>query len=409
MVIDYLLVGGGLASASAAETLKTEGAEGTITIVSAERAYPYHRPPLSKNYLIKHLTIEDIVVYSESFYKSHNIEVFLDTKVLSVSPEKKFIVTDNQGSISYEKLLIATGSRIKKLDVPGSGLPGIYYLRTISDAESIQRAISCSKKAVVVGSGFIGMELASVFTQMGIHTTIISKENNLLAKLDSVTISNFFADYYKNRGVEIVSGDTVKEFQGTCHVDRVITENGKSISCDFVAIGVGATPETDFLESSGVLLEDGVVVDGHMRTNIPDIYAAGDVSRFYDPIFGVYRRIEHWDNAVKQGKIAAKNMLGNNELYNEVSYFFSDVFDLSFDFLGDTSNTDMRIINGSIMDKSFSVYYVKEGILQAGFFLNRSSSEEEAVKNLILHRVNVVNDKSALAGLKVPTDNATRH
>ncbi|MEQ9618379.1 MAG: FAD/NAD(P)-binding oxidoreductase [Deltaproteobacteria bacterium] len=404
MVFDYLLIGGGLASASAAETLRKEGAGGTIAIISDEELYPYHRPPLSKNFLIKNLKSEDIIVYDESFYKNNNIDVLLGTKVLTLCPQRKMVETDNQGSIRYGKLLIATGSRVKKLNVPGSNLRGIYYLRNISDAESIQRATSYSKKAVVVGSGFIGMELASVFAQMGIRTTIISRGKNLLARLGSREISNFFENYYKNKGVDIISGDTVKEFQGTRHVNRIVTERGKTISCDIVAVGIGVVPETAFLESSGVSLDNGIIVDKSMQTNFQEIYAAGDVTRFYDPLFRAHRRVEHWDNAVKQGKIASKNMLGKKDYYNEVSYFFSDVFDLSFDFLGYSSNTDERIVNGSIADKSFSVYYLKSGILRAGFLLNRSSSEADAVRDLIRNRVNVGKNKSRLASLKIPTE-----
>lgn len=404
MEFDYLLIGGGLASASAAESLRREGAKGTIALISAEDILPYHRPPLSKKFLINDMTSEKLLVYNKSFYKNHKIKVLLGTRVINLYPKEKIVETDNQGSIRYQKLLIATGSRINKLTVPGSDLHGIYYLRTFSDAEAIKRATSYSRKAVVVGSGFIGMELASAFRREGIQTTIISKGENIFEGLDSQEISTFFESYYKKQGVEIVLGDTVKEFQGTHHVNGVLTTKGMFMPCDIVAVGIGVTPDTGFLETSGILLNDGIVVDEYMQTNYNEIFAAGDVTRFYDTVFGQYRRVEHWDNAAKQGKIAAKNMLGSKVYYNEVSYFFSDVFDLSFGFLGYTKDTNERIIRGSFTDQSFTVYYLRDGILSGAFLLNRPNSEEEVARNLIQNRANLENNKTELPEITLPFD-----
>jgi NTE family protein len=283
-------------------------------------------------------------------------------------------------------------------------LHGIYYLRTISDAEAIKRATSYSRKAVVVGSGFIGMELASAFRREGIQTTIISKGENIFEGLDSQEISTFFESYYKKQGVEIVLGDTLKEFQGTHHVNGVLTTKGMFMPCDIVAVGIGVTPDTGFLETSGILLNDGIVVDEYMQTNYNEIFAAGDVTRFYDTVFGQYRRVEHWDNAAKQGKIAAKNMLGRKEYYNEVSYFFSDVFDLSFGFLGYTKDTNERIIRGSLTDQSFTVYYLRDGILSGAFLLNRPNSEEEVARNLIQNHANLENNKAELPEITLQLD-----
>ncbi|HSE83879.1 MAG TPA: FAD-dependent oxidoreductase [Thermodesulfobacteriota bacterium] len=400
--VDFLLIGGGLASATAAETLRKEGAGGKITIISAESSLPYHRPPLSKGFLLRKHTRGLIFIHREDFYKENNIDVILGTTALSVHPEEKVVETDNAGEFSFKKLLIATGSYIKKLSGPGANLGGIYYLRTIADAEALRQATGQAKRAVIVGSSFIGMELASTFTKKGVKTTIIAKEGLLYDKLNSPEISEFFVEYYKSRGVEILLGETIKEFRGKKQVEGVTTSSGKEVSCDLIAVGVGVTPEVAFLRGSGIELDDGVVVNEYMQTNKHDIYAAGDVANFFDPVFRRHRRIEHWDNAVKQGQIAAKNMMDKRQPYRDVSYFFSDVFDLSFNFLGDTAGVKERVVRGSTEKKSFSVFYLRDGVIRAAFLLGRPLTEDKAAGSLIQNRVNLKGVKGKLSNTKFP-------
>ena len=402
--IDFLLIGGGLAIATASETLRKEGAEGKIVIISAENSFPYHRPPLSKHFLLGKQKKENILVLEESYYRDHKIDVILGAKVLAVHTESKVVETDLAEEFHFKKLLIATGCNPKKLDVPGADLPGIYYLRTIPDAEALMQAMEGAKKAVVVGGSFIGMELASSFTQKGIEVTIITMENILFDKLVSPEISEFFTEYYKANGVEIILGETIKEFKGKDRVEGVVTNTGKTFSCNFVAIGVGVTPEVDFLHGSGIRVDDGILVDQYMQTTKPDIYAAGDVAKFFDPVFGRHRRIEHWDNAIKQGQIAAKNMMGQRQAYRTISFFFSDVFDLTFDFLGDTADINERILRGSIKEKSFAVLYLKDGVLLAMFFLRRPPTEAKAAESLILNRVSLKRVKEKLRDVAFPLE-----
>lgn len=401
---DFLLIGGGLASATAAETLRKEEAKGKIVIISAENSLPYHRPPLSKGFLLGKQKKESILILKESYLREQKIDVMLGTKVLAVHPERNIVETDNAGEFYFKKLLIATGCSPKRLSVPGADLPGIFYLRTIPDAEALKEAMARAKRAVVVGGSFIGMELASSFTKSGIRTSIITQENLLYDRLDSPEVSEFFTKYYRSHGVEVVFGETIKEFRGKDRVESVVTSMGKTFSCDFVAIGMGVTPDIDFLHGSGIKIDDGIVVNECMQTNNPDIYAAGDVANFFDPVFGRHRRIEHWDNAIKQGQIAAKNMIGQSQAYCTISYFFSDVFDLSFDFLGCTMDVDERILRGSIKEKSFAVLYLKDGVLRAMFFLGRPTTEAKVAESLIFNRIDLKRVKKKLSDGTFPLE-----
>jgi NADPH-dependent 2,4-dienoyl-CoA reductase/sulfur reductase-like enzyme/predicted acylesterase/phospholipase RssA len=403
-IAEFLLIGGGLASATAAEALREEGADGKIAIISAEDSLPYHRPPLTKGFLLGNQKKEAIFVLKEHYYREQKIDVLLGTRAIAVHPGSKRVETDHAGEFQYNKLLIATGCSLKKLDVPGADLSGIFYLRTIADAEALKRAMSGAKKAVVVGASFIGMELASSFAKSGIRTTIIAQENLVFDKLDSPTISEFFIEYYKSHGVEIVLGETIKEFKakdqtgskGSLQVKSVVTSAAKTFLCDIVAIGIGVSPDVDFLRGSGLKLDDGILVNQYMETNKPDIYAAGDVANFFDPTFRKYRRIEHWDNAIRQGQIAAKNMMGQRQHYHVVSYFFSDVFDLSFNVFGCTADANERILRGSTKDKSFSLLYLKDAAVRAIFSLELSPTETKAAESLILNNVSLKGVKEKL-------------
>jgi NADPH-dependent 2,4-dienoyl-CoA reductase/sulfur reductase-like enzyme/predicted acylesterase/phospholipase RssA len=387
--VDFLLVGGGLASATTAETLRDEGAEGTILILSAEQSLPYHRPPLSTEFLIGDQSKEQLPILSAVYYRDQAIDAVLGACATAVDPENRIVQTDQAGAIQYGQLLIATGASPSRLEVPGSALHGIHYLRTIGDAEAIKTAMATAKRAVVVGGSFIGMELAASLTKKGIHVTIIALEEVLLAKLEAPVISEFFRRYYGERGIEIILGDAVIAFRGSRRVTAVITRSGRTLPCDMVLVGVGVTPQTDFLQGSGIAVDDGIVVDRYLQTSQPNIFAAGDVCNFFDPVFNLRRRIEHWDNAVKQGRLVAKNMLAQRLPYDEVSYFFCDVFDLSFDFFGLAEHTPDRIERGSLKRKSFALFYLNDGVPRALFSLGRPAQETKATEALIRYRVNL--------------------
>jgi NADPH-dependent 2,4-dienoyl-CoA reductase/sulfur reductase-like enzyme/predicted acylesterase/phospholipase RssA len=393
---DYLLIGGGLACATAAETLREEGAEGSVLMVAAEKNLPYQRPPLSTQFLLGTQSEERLLILSEDFYRERAVDLRLGTRAVTVDPETQIVQTDLAGEIHYGKLLIATGAIPRRLEIPGSSLSGICYLRTLVDARNIRRAADTAKHAVVVGGSFIGMELAASLTEMGLQVTLVAMEDRLLTNLESPLISEFLGRYYAEHNIEIILSDSVIEFRGKHEVEEVITQSGRILPCDMVAVGIGVTPEIGFLRESGIAIDDGVIVDHFLQTDRPHIFAAGDVANFFDPIFNLRRRVEHWDNAVKQGRLAAKNMLGQRIAYDEVSYFFCDVFDLSFEFFGLPELADERVGRGSLQERSFAQFYLKDDVPRALFSLGRPAAETKATEALIRYRVNLHEIKAQL-------------
>ncbi|MGH8549885.1 MAG: FAD-dependent oxidoreductase [Methylococcales bacterium] len=387
--VDFLLIGGGLASSTTAEILRSEGARGSITVLAAEPVLPYHRPPLSKDYLLKNDELEDFLIHPEAYYQTHDIDIRLATRATRLVPQKQLVETDCAGAFHYGKLLIATGVCVRRLTVPGADLPGVHYLRTVADAARIRNSMAAAKRAVVVASSFIAMELAAACTTRGIQTTLIGQDFVLYNRLESPEISAFFFEHYRARGVEIVFGETVTGFIGRDRVTAVTTGSGKSFPCDIAVIGAGSVPEIGFLQASGLHLDEGVVVNQYLEASLPNIYAAGDVAKFYDPVFRRVRRIEHWDNALKQGRIVARNMLGCHESYRAVSYFYSEVLEFSFNFIGDVAGTTERIVRGSTAENSFAVLYFNGKQLTASFLLGRPLTEECASGALILNRIAV--------------------
>ena len=386
--VDFLLLGGGLASATAAETLRAEGAEGTILILSAENELPYHRPPLSKRFILAEQPKDRLFILKGDYYREHKIDVLLGTRATAIDPRSQTVRTDGAEDIHYGQLLIATGASPVHLVAPGSDLAGLHYLRTMDDASAIKKAAGTAKRAVVIGGSFIGMELAATLTKLGIHVTLIALHEVLFNKLNDTKLSEYFHQYYLQHGVEIILGDTVAEFRGKKHVQAVLTQHGKNIPCDLVVLGVGVMPDTGFLEGSGIAVDDGIVVDRYLRTNQPNIFAAGDVANFFDPVFRVRQRVEHWDNAVKQGKLVAKNMLGQRLPFDEISYFFCDVFDISFQFFGMPEDAHQHVEIGSLKENSYALLYMKGDVPRALFSYGRPAKETKAIEALIRYRVN---------------------
>ncbi|MGH8468512.1 MAG: FAD-dependent oxidoreductase [Gammaproteobacteria bacterium] len=408
--VDFLLIGGGLASATAAKTLREQGANGSVAIIAAEPLLPYHRPPLTKSFLLGKQTRESLPVLKDGYFRDQDVQILLATRALSIEPEHRCVRTDRAGDLKYRKLLIATGCRPHRIEAPGAELPGVFYLRTLADAEDLKQAMAGARRTAVIGSSFIAMELAASFAEQGMETTLIAREDRLYTRLNSPEVSTFFADYYRARGVAILFNETVKAFTGRGRVQRLITSSGKKIVCDLVAVGIGVAPDLGFIAGSGIKLERGVLVNQYLETSHSGIYAAGDVARFFDPIFRRYRRVEHWDNAAKQGRLAALNMLGRREGYRAVSYFYSSVFDLSFNFLGDTAEVKTRVLRGSPRDLSFGVLYLErvsgqaseEVRLRAMFFLKRPTEEAQAAESLILNHTNLTDVAERLADTAFP-------
>lgn len=380
---DYLIIGGGLAGGHAVQELCRTVPDARIGMIAEEEVLPYNRPPLSKGFLQGTVSRESLAIKGNDYYREHGVGLQLGVRAAGVDPAAHAVVTDDGSEHEYGKLLIASGCRLRRLSIPGAGTPGIYYLRTVVDAEALRTVASNAGQAVVIGAGFIGLEVASTLTQMGLGVTVIHRRDRLMEKFADEDISAFFEKFFLDRGVHVIFEDEAAAINGRERVESITTRSGRTLPCDFAVAGIGVVPETSYLEDSGIELDRGVVVDKCLRTSDPDIFAAGDIANYYDPVFGRRRRIEHWDNAIRQGRAAARNMIGGMEPFEHVSYFYSTVFSLTYEFYGDMREYDEVAVRGSFTDNSVAVFYLKDEVVQAAFMLNRPASERDVVKDLI--------------------------
>jgi len=356
---------------------------GELHIVSADDAIPYERPPLSKGFLAGKETEASLFISPEDFYREHGIEVQLNSAVDGVDPARKTIHLRSGAEIGFGKLVVATGARVRKLDIPGADSAGVFYLRTLDDSKRIREKAGSAKQAVVIGGGFIAMEVASVLAQKGIETTMTMPEDRIWKRFFSPAMSRFFEKYYAERGVRFAKNASLRELKGSGAVKSAVLQSGEILACDMVVAGIGVTPVTEPLLNSGIELADGVVVNEYLETAQPDIFAAGDVASYRDVLFGKQRRAEHWDNAVSQGGHCAGALLGKREPFIHVPYFFSDVFDLSYEFWGDPEGAEEIVERGDLSSSSFSVWWLRQGRLVAAFVMSRPEDEREAAPRLI--------------------------
>ncbi|HEY2017782.1 MAG TPA: FAD-dependent oxidoreductase [Bryobacteraceae bacterium] len=379
----FVVVGGGMVAGYAAKQLVELGlTKGDLAILSGDTALPYERPPLSKGFLAGKETEESITINSEEFYREHRIDVRLGCEVLGVDPERKRLSL-RSAEFGYHKLILATGARVRKLDVPGAALTNVHYLRSLGDSKAIRRAAEGVKKAVVIGSGFIGMEVASVLAQKGIETTMVLREERIWKQFFSDEMSRFFEAYYVARGVRFVKSATVSELRGNGAVSSVVLKDGQTIACEMVVAGIGVRPVTDLFATSGIEVSDGVMVNEYLEASRPDILAAGDIANYQDVIFQKRRRVEHWDNAVSQGQYCARALMGERTPFRHVPYFFSDVFDLSYEFWGDPAGADGVVHRGDLSSKSFSVWWLRQNAAVAAFTMNRPDEERDVAPKWI--------------------------
>jgi NADPH-dependent 2,4-dienoyl-CoA reductase/sulfur reductase-like enzyme len=380
----YLILGGGMVAGYAAKQMVDSGLKPKeLTILSADTAIPYERPPLSKGFLAGKDSEDSIKISPQEFYKKHGIEIKLETEVTSIDPKEKTLKTKAGEEFAFEKLIIATGSAPRPLEIPGAQLGNVRYLRSMDDSKSLRKAAEKIKRAVVVGGGFIGMEVAAVLAQRKIEVTMVLVEDRIWKRLFTTQMSEFFEDYYSAKGVSIIKSTKVTELKGEGTVSAVVLGGGQSIPCELVVAGIGVSPITQIAADSGIEVNDGVVVNEYLETSRPDIYAAGDVANYQDVLFGKRRRVEHWDNAVAQGQHAAKVVMGDRKPFKHVPYFFSDVFDLSYEYWGDTSGADNIIHRGDMSTNSFSVWWLRQKKLVAAFAMNRPDEEREAAPKWI--------------------------
>lgn len=396
--VEFLLIGGGLASANAAQTLRQEGAEGSILIIGEEALAPYHRPPLSKQSSQTEKTIAPRFVLDANTCQELAIDLKLSSTVSAFDSQQKVITLGSGENIKYDKALIATGASPTPLNIPGTDLTGVHYLRTFENALAIRVDAQHAKHAVVIGGGFIGLEVVSLLVAQGIAVTLI-ESRALLYKLHADNISRFVETILDQHQVKYILDDAPVSIEGGRRVTAVRTANGQTLPCDMVVIGAGVTPRTEFLRSTDIACRDGILVNEYLQTSNPCVYAAGDVANAYHPLFKQYFRVEHWDNAIKQGRLAARNMLGRREPLSAVSYFYSHIFDKSFNLVGFPTPRCEKIDRGSLETGQFESIYLKNQVPCAFFTLGQSVNTRVA-EDLIRNHVNLTRVKSLLSDIK---------
>ena len=365
------IVGASLAGSSAAATLREEGFDGRTVLIGAEPQLPYDRPPLSKNYLRGTTSFEKTLLRPPEFYRERDIEMRLGTTVTRVDAEKRTLALQDGERLEFDQLLIATGGRNKRFPIPGIDLPGVYDLRTVADADRIREAIGHGGRAVVVGLGFIGAEVAASMRQSGLEVVAVEPFKTPLYRALGEEIGRVVEGLHRDNGVEMILDDAVTAFEGSGKVERVVTRNGRRIECSLAVFGLGIEPATELVAGTPVRVDNGIVVDDQCRTNVPGIFAAGDVANHHHPVCGRQIRVEHWQNGVKQGAAAARSMLGRGQSYDEVHWFWSDQFDANIQYAGFHAAWDRIVVRGSLPLRKFLAFYLTEGRVESVVAINQ--------------------------------------
>ena len=386
-----VIVGAGHAAGQAAASLRQAGNEEEIVIIGDEAHIPYQRPPLSKAYLAGEQGIERVYLRPEKFYQDRNVTVTLNTTVNAIDTDAKTATTDAGDTIGYDRLLLATGGRPRKLNIPGSDLRGIHYLRTIADVDTIRSEFAAGRKLVIVGGGYIGLEVASVAVKNGLEVHVLEMEERILQRVTTPGMSAYYHQLHTGRGVNIHTSTTVSGFSGERAVEAVLCGE-ESFPADLVIVGIGIIPNVEVAEAAGIECNNGIVVDDHCRTSAADVYAAGDCTNHPNPLLNRRLRLESVPNAMEQARVAAANMCGGDKVYASIPWFWSDQYELKLQMVGFSSDGDHQIVRGDMDANQFAVFYLKGDKVVAADAVN-SPKEFMICKQLIGRAV----DQEALA------------
>jgi 3-phenylpropionate/trans-cinnamate dioxygenase ferredoxin reductase component len=367
----FVIVGGGLTGGTAAVTLRREGFEGSLTLIGAERHLPYERPPLSKTFLRGETSFEEALVQPDAYYRDHDVQLLLGSTAEAIDPDARIVRLAGGEEVPYDRLLIATGARNRRFPIRGVDLEGVHTLRTVEQSEGIRDEISPGRRAVVVGMGFIGSEVAASLRQQGVEVSTVDGGAVPLERVLGEQVGAVLADIHRDQGVEMVFRDRLTAIEGSGRAERVLTAGGRALDCDFAILGLGVEPVTDLAAAAGIEVDNGVVVDERCRTNRPGVYAAGDVANHYHPVFHRRVRTEHWHNARRQGRAAALSMLDRGGPYDEIHWFWSDQYEHNLQYAGFHTEWDDILIRGSLEKRSFAAFYLKGGVVQAVVALDR--------------------------------------
>ena len=366
-----VIIGDGLAGGNAAATLREEGFRGPVVLISREPGIPFGRPPLSKTYLRSEEDLSGWYVRPAGWYADHDVELRCGA-VAAVEPHAHTITLDSGEELGYQKVLVATGGRNRRLGIPGAGLPGIHYLRTVAECDAIKREARPGRRAVVVGMGFIGSEVAASLTQLGVEVTTVFPGRVPLARVLGGEVGALIGAIHRANGVELLPGVEVAAFEGNERLEAAVTATGHRIPCDFAVAGIGIQPD---IPAVPVAQENGILADELCRASEPDVYVAGDVANQLHPLFGRVR-VEHYNNAEKQGAAAARSMLGSTDPYDYLYTFWSDQYEHKIEYVGHVATWDEFVVRGSVAERKLIGFYLVGGVVRAAVGLDRGGDPE---------------------------------
>ena len=397
----HVIVGASLAGAKAAETLREEGFDGRVVLVGSEGERPYERPPLSKDYLRGEVGREKVYVHDDAFYSEHDIELRLATTAVDLDASRKQLTLDDGDRLSYDRLLLATGSEPRRLTIPGADLDGVLYLRSVHDSDLLRELLDRGGAVVVVGAGWIGAEVAASARQRGLDVTVVEPASVPLERVMGAEVGAIYRDIHTDHGVEMLMGTGVEAFEGDEAVERVRTSDGRVIECDFVVVGVGVQPRIQLAEQAGLDVDNGILVDEQLETSMPGVFAAGDVANARHRFYGERIRVEHWANALHQGPAAARSMLGHAVAFDRLPYFFSDQYEVGMEYSGFARDWDRVVFRGDPASREFIAFWISGDRVVAGMNVN-VWDVNDPIRRLISERVTV--DDRRLADPEVPID-----
>jgi 3-phenylpropionate/trans-cinnamate dioxygenase ferredoxin reductase component len=366
----YVIVGAGLAGASAIEGIRERDAESSILMIGNEEHPPYHRPPLSKKLWFGQKKVEDIFVQAEDFFLFNNVDLLLGDSVTRIDPARKTVVDDDDNEYGYNKLLLATGGTPRTLDIPGGDMEGIFYYRRLDDYLELRSQASEGKTAVVIGGGYIGSEMAAALTVNKVDVTMVFPEPYLVQRIFPEALGRAIQEDYVRRGVRVIAGDLPRSLERRNGRYITHTANGQKLESDIVLAGVGIRPNTELAQMAGLSVENGISVNEYLQTSNPDVYAVGDNAYFPYQALQQRTRIEHWDNALNQGKAAGLNMAGEGEQFTYMPYFFSDLFDFGYEAVGDVDSSLETFTDWQMENETGVIYYLKEGRVRGAMMCN---------------------------------------
>ena len=362
---NIVIVGAGHAAGQIMVTLRQRKYDGKITLIGEEEHYPYQRPPLSKKFLAGELSVERLYVKPPSFYDNPDVELHFGTTVASIDLAGKTVIDADNNAYRYENLIIATGARVRKLDVPGSELSGVHYLRNIQDAVAMHEYMCEGKRLVIIGAGYIGLEVAAVASGKGVHVTVIEMAERVMSRVVSEQVSEFYQSEHRQHGVNLMLSTGLTGFSGNAAPEQVDLTDGTSLAADCILICIGVIPNVELAGDAGLEVDNGIRVDDRCRTSDDSVYAVGDCTNHPNELLGQRLRLESVHNALEQAKTVARNICGDDMLYAQVPWFWSDQYDLKLQIAGISQGYDQTVLRGDPANRSFSCLYLRDGQLIA--------------------------------------------